>query len=233
MKLNEYLNYERETVVRGAVVLQLGGWVNACIGISNAIDEAMIVKRECVGKNLTTLGIMGNGDVKIKPLKTWPEPCNVPTGNYGSSKYGATLSMTCDELKVSLGMGVKINWDTKFGANETQDETKISISTGWEKGTSKDVIIDGHKVGETGIGAEANIDAFVTFKNGHVTDMGVEGTAKISGEAGVKSGNSKVDNYLPKGNVELSASASWTVQTGPKGSVDVPTFSTSNVPTGK
>lgn len=233
VKLNDYLNYKRETVIRGAVVLQFAGWVNACVGISNAINEAMIVKQDCLGKNTTELGIMGNGEVKIKKLKTWPEPCNVPTGDYGSSKYGATLSMTCDELKVSLGKVIKLNYETKFGANETQDVTKISISGGVDKSSSADLSIGEHKVGEAGLSGELNGDVFIVVQNGHVTDFGVKGTAKIKGEAGVKSGNEKVDKYLPSGNVEMGGSASWTVQTGFKGALDPASASASNVPTGK
>lgn len=233
VKLNDYLNYKRETLVRGAVVLQYGGWLNACIGISNAIDEGMVVRKGCVGKNITTLGIMGNGDVKIKKLKTWPEPCNVPTGNYGSSKYGATLSMTCDELKVSLGKGIKLNYDTKFGANETQDVTKISISGGIDKSGSKDLGIGGEKVGEAGLSGELNGEVGMTFQNGHVTDFGVAVTAKGGLEVGVKSGNATIDKYLPSGNVEMGGTASWTVQTGFKGATEPVSSSTNNVPTEK
>ncbi len=230
VKLNAYLNYKRETVIRGAVVLQYAGWLNACVGISNAIDESMIVARECLHKNITTLNTMGNGDVKIKKLSTWPEPCNVPTGDYGSSDYGATLSMTCNELKVSLGKGVKFNWDTKFGANEAQDVTKISISAGWDKSKSKDVNIDGYKVGEAGAKAEATADVFITMQNGHLTDAGVEATGKITVKTGVKSGNSDLDKYLPNGSIAVGGSASLTVQTGFKGTADPVTAAANNVP---
>ncbi|OQP57688.1 hypothetical protein A3860_08635 [Niastella vici] len=213
-QLNTWLNHKRQVEVQNYLMTKYSAWLDDCLRIGGEVD-ILHISKPCVD-NPPVISIAAADAINppLKKLQTWPEKCNVPTGNYDFNKAPAGIIMTCDELKLRFGA---LHIDTKFGEKESQDVTKIYIGKKLEKSASKDVNISGHTVGELGLGAEVSLDAFITFQNGHVTNYGVEGSADLTGSAAVKSGNDKIDKYLPNGAITASGDFIISAETGMKG----------------
>ena len=209
-KLNDYENKLREYNVRSAILGYFYDWYNLTGHVVN-IYTFLPIKAECVHEK-DPVADHAPAKPGLKKLQTWPENCVVPTGDYTFEV--ASLHMTCDELKVSFGKGIKLNYQTKFGDKESQDVTKIYISGGYEKSGSKDVKINGHTVGDVSAGGEIKADMFISLQNGKVLNYGVEGNVEVTGSAAVKSGNDKVDKYLPSGTVTANGNFILSAETG-------------------
>jgi tetratricopeptide (TPR) repeat protein len=214
-QLNAFLNHKREAVVRAYLMSKYATWLDDCLKVGGEIDMLNITKECSDNPPKTSIAAVDASNPPLKKLKAWPEKCNVPTGDYDGGI--AALHMTCDELRVSFGKGMKLNWETKFGANENQDLTKIYISGGIEKGKTTSVNMDGHEVGELGVSGELKAKLFIQFQNGNVVDYGLEGNASLTGTAGVKSGIDKIDKYLPNGAITARADFIISAETGMKG----------------
>lgn len=216
-QLNAWLNHKREIEVRNYLMTKYSTWLDDCLRVGGEIDMLHISK-ECAENPPKTSIVAGDEmNPPLKKLKTWPEKCNVPTGDYDFKKAPAGIIMTCDALKLRFG---PLHIDTKFGEKESQDVTKIYIGSKFERSASKDVGIGGHNVGELGLGFEAKADAFITVQNGRVTNYGIEGSAELTGSAAVKSGNDKIDKLLPNGAITASGDFIISAETGIKGSAN-------------
>jgi tetratricopeptide (TPR) repeat protein len=249
-QLNAYLNHKREAVVRNYILGKYSTWLDDCLRVGGAVDMLKITK-ECAN-NPPKTSIAAGDDVitpPLKKLKSWPEKCVVPTGDFDYDDAPAGIIMTCDELKLRFGAKKKIagasasaalHIDFKFGEKEKQDEVKIYLQAALKAGVSKNVSIDNKNIGEIGAEGALKGTAFIQFK-GDKMNYGVEGTSEVGASAGAKSEEDnmtkketdiakQIDKYLPGAEAKASGSILWTAETGAKVKVNGVKTSTSNIP---
>jgi hypothetical protein len=216
-QLNQYLNNKRAFEVRNYVQDTYETWLDYGLRAGGLVDFFRI-DEACVNDPPKT-GMAAGDEVtpSLKKLKTWPEKCNVPTGDYDFKAAAAGIVMTCDELRLRFGA---LHVDTRFGEKESNDVTRIYFGAKWEKSGSTDIGMGGHKLGEAGAGVEVKGEAFITIKNRQVVNWGVEGNADASASASVKSGNGSIDKYLPGGTITASGQFIISAETGIRGSMN-------------
>ena len=174
-KLNDFMNQRREFFIKASdPIEELGVWGMYSSDVGNNWSNECPDPPDTDHTPPADLG-------EYRKLKVFPEPygsCHVPqyklSGGYGP--LSAATEATCDSLKFEFSaFGVYGGADRKFGDKESDDITTVHIGYGFKKAFAVDA---------GGVTLGAKVGYYASFRDGSMTDQGIEEVGKIDGTIG-------------------------------------------------